>query len=101
MKRRLDGSLLAIEAGASARAQEPIEIAPLVARQAESRQRLAPFVALTIPPAAHSPQLIGDALALRRLLANVRARCARPGGPRGSDASTTFSYCSYPLLAPN
>jgi signal transduction histidine kinase len=71
MKRLLDDSLLAIEAGAPVRAQELIEIAPILEREAEDRQRAGAAVALAIAPAARQAQLIGDALALRRLLANV------------------------------
>jgi signal transduction histidine kinase len=71
MKRLLDDSLLAIEAGALVRTQELIEIAPLLEREAEDRQRAGGAVALSIAPAAQGAQLIGDALALRRLIANV------------------------------
>jgi len=71
MKRLLDDSLLAIEAGAPVRAQELIEIAPILEREAEDRQRAGASVALSISPAAQQAQLIGDALALRRLVANV------------------------------
>ena len=71
MRRLLDDSLLAIEAGAPVRAQELIEIAPLLEREAEDRQRAGAAVVLSVSPAAQAAQLIGDALALRRLLANV------------------------------
>jgi signal transduction histidine kinase len=71
MKCLLDDSLLAIESGAPVRAQELIEIAPILEREAEDRQRAGAAVALHTSPAAQGAQLIGDALALRRLLANV------------------------------
>ena len=71
MKRLLDNSLLAIEAGAPVRVQELIEIAPLLEREAEDRQRAGAAIALSVSPAAQGAQVIGDALALRRLLANV------------------------------
>jgi signal transduction histidine kinase len=71
MKRLLDDSLLAIEAGAPARTEELIEIAPILEREAEDRCRTGAAVALTVSPAARGAQLIGDALALRRLIANV------------------------------
>jgi len=71
MKCLLDDSLLAIESGAPVRAQELIEIAPILEREAEDRQRAGAAVALRMSPAARGAQLIGDALALRRLLANV------------------------------
>jgi signal transduction histidine kinase len=71
MKQLLDDSLLAIEAGAPARAQELIEIAPILEREAEDRQRAGSAVALHLSPAARQAQLIGDALGLRRLIANL------------------------------
>jgi signal transduction histidine kinase len=71
MKRLLDDSLLAIEAGALVRARELVEIAPLLEREAEDRRRTGAAVALMLSPAAQRAQLIGDALGLRRLLANV------------------------------
>jgi signal transduction histidine kinase len=71
MKRLLDDSLLAIESGAPVRAQELIEVAPILAREAEDRQRAGAVVTLAVTPAAQGAQLIGDALALRRLFANV------------------------------
>jgi signal transduction histidine kinase len=71
MKRLLDDSLLAIEAGAPVRAQELIEIAPILEREAEDRQRAGSAVTLSVSAAAQTAQLLGDALALRRLFANV------------------------------
>jgi signal transduction histidine kinase len=71
MKQLLDDSLLAIEAGAPARAQELIEIAPILEREAEDRQRAGSAVALNVSPAARQAQLIGDAIGLRRLIANL------------------------------
>jgi signal transduction histidine kinase len=71
MKRLLDDSLLAIEAGAPARSEELIEIAPILEREAEDRQRAGAAVALAVSPAAQGAQLLGDALALRRLIANL------------------------------
>jgi signal transduction histidine kinase len=71
MKRLLDDSLLAIESGAPVRAQELIDIAPILEREAEDRRRAGATVVLRISPAAQGAQLIGDGLALRRLLANI------------------------------
>ena len=71
MKRLLDDSLLAIEAGAPARPQELIEIAPILEREVEDRQRAGAAVTLSISPAARQAQIIGDALGLRRLLSNL------------------------------
>ena len=71
MKQLLDDSLLAIEAGAPARVQELIEIVLILEREAEDRQRAGAAVALSVSPAARQAQLIGDALGLRRLIANL------------------------------
>jgi signal transduction histidine kinase len=71
MKQLLDDSLLAIEAGAPARAQELIDIAPILEREADDRRRAGAAVALALSPTAQGAQLIGDALALRRLIANL------------------------------
>jgi signal transduction histidine kinase len=71
MKRLLDDSLLAIEAGAPVRAEELIEVAPILDRELEDRRRAGADVVLTVSPAARRAQLVGDALALRRLIANV------------------------------
>ena len=71
MKRLLDDALLAIEDAAPARVQELIDIAPILEREAEDRCRAGAAVALAVSPAARSAQLIGDALGLRRLIANL------------------------------
>ena len=71
MKQLLDDSLLAIEAGAAVRAQELVDIAPILEREADDRRRAGAAVALVMSPAAQGAQLIGEALALRRLIANL------------------------------
>ena len=71
MQRLLDNSLLAIEAGARARAEALIDVVPLLEREAEDRRRAGAAVSLVVSPAARCAQLIGDDLALRRLFANV------------------------------
>jgi signal transduction histidine kinase len=71
MKRLLDDSLLAIEAGTPAHPQELIDLAPIIEREVDDRRRTGAAVALDLSPAAAAAQVIGDALALRRLFANV------------------------------
>jgi signal transduction histidine kinase len=71
MKRLLDDSLLAIETGRPASAQELVEIAPILMREAEDRQRSGAAISLSLAPAARGAQLIGDAVGLRRLIANL------------------------------
>ena len=71
MKRLLDDSLLAIEAGAPVHAQELIDVAPILEREVEDRLRAGAAISLVVSPAANGAQVIGDALALRRLIANL------------------------------
>src|SRR5690606_760143 len=71
MKRLLDDSLMAIEAGALARTEELVAIAPILEREAEDRRRAGAPVVLALSPAAAGAQLIGDRLGLRRLIANL------------------------------
>jgi signal transduction histidine kinase len=86
MKRLLDDALLAIEAGAAVRTQELVDLAPILEREAEDRCRAGAAVALTLSPAARGAQLIGDALALRRLIANVTDNALSYGREAAIDA---------------
>jgi signal transduction histidine kinase len=80
MQRLLDDSLLAIEWGAPRKAEELVDIAPILEREAEDRKRAGAAVSLSIAPSAHRAQLIGDPLALRRLIANVTDNALSYGG---------------------
>jgi signal transduction histidine kinase len=80
MQRLLDDSLLAIEWGAPRQAEELVDIAPILEREAEDRRRAGAAVSLSIAPAARSAQLVGDTLALRRLIANVTDNALTYGG---------------------
>jgi signal transduction histidine kinase len=71
MQRLLDDSLLAIEAGAPVRAEELVDIAPILQREVEDRRLAGAPISLSISPAAEGAQVLGDALALRRLIANL------------------------------
>jgi len=71
MRRLLDDSLLAIEAGAPVRAEELVEVAPILEREVEDRRRTTAAVSLALSPAAGRAQVLGDALALRRLFSNL------------------------------
>jgi signal transduction histidine kinase len=71
MNRLLDDSLLAIETGKPARIEELIQVAPILEREAEDRCRAGAKVSLTISPEARSAELLGDAVTLRRLVANL------------------------------
>jgi signal transduction histidine kinase len=71
MKLLLDDALLAMESGAPTRPQELVDVAPILEREVEDRRRAGAIVALAISPAAAEAQLLGDMLALRRLIANL------------------------------
>ena len=106
MQRLLDDSLLAIETGAPARMEELIEIAPLLEREAEDRRRAGAPVSLTLSRAAQGAQLIGDALALRRLIANVTDNAlaygheARISADVSGDALAIFVDDNGPGISP-
>ena len=93
MQRLLDDSLLAIESGASRRAEELVDIAPILEREIEDRRRAGAAVSLSIAPAARSAQLIGDAPGAEapdrqrhRQRAGLRRRGQALGRGRGRDA---------------
>lgn len=71
MKQLLDNSLLAIESGAPARQEELIAVAPILQREAEDRRLGGACVTLTLAEDARQTQILGDALAVRRLVANL------------------------------
>lgn len=71
MGRLLEDSLIAFDAAATPRAQELFEIAPLLEREAEDRRLGGASVVLTMSPAAAKAQILGDMLAVRRLIANL------------------------------
>jgi signal transduction histidine kinase len=71
MNRLLDDSLLALDASPQAREHELFEVAPLLARELEDRRLAGAPVSLNISPQAETTQLLGDPLAIRRLVANL------------------------------
>ena len=71
MSQLLEDSLIAFDATAAPRAQELFEIAPLLEREAEDRRRAGASVSLAMSPAAAAAQILGDPLAVRRLIANL------------------------------
>lgn len=71
MNRLLDDSLLAYQTGAAARGEELIDVAPILAREAEDRRLAGASVALDISAGARAAQVLGDAVSLRRLIANL------------------------------
>lgn len=67
----LDDALLASRAGVRQLDQELIEIAPLVAREVADRRQAGAAVDLSLSASAHGALVLGDRLALRRILANL------------------------------
>ncbi|MDC7786807.1 ATP-binding protein [Rhodoplanes sp. TEM] len=101
MSRLLDDSLLASRTGAPMVNEELVAVAPLLAREVADRTPkaadgadAAPPVSLTVAPEAAAAEVLGDAIALRRLFANLVdnalrygrvARIAATVAPRGGD----------------
>lgn len=71
MSRLIDDSLLAFEAGAPLRHEELVDIAQLLAHEADERRRAGAAVGLAISEKALGAQVIGDPVALRRLVQNL------------------------------
>lgn len=71
MSRLLDDSLMAFRSGTPVRNEELIDIAPILHREIEDRRRANAIVSLDVSPEAEAAQVLGDAIALRRLLANL------------------------------
>jgi signal transduction histidine kinase len=67
----LDDSLLALDASPQSREHELFEVAPLLARELEDRRLAGAPVSLSISSQAETTQLLGDPLAIRRLVANL------------------------------
>jgi signal transduction histidine kinase len=80
MRRLLDDSLLAIEAGTPVRAEELIDVAPILEREAEDRRLAGAEVSLTMSAAARAARVLGDAVALRRLIGNLTDNALAYGG---------------------
>lgn len=71
MSKLLDDSLIAFDATTPPRAQELFEIGPLLQREAEDRRLGGASVSLTMSAAGEPAQVLGDPLAVRRLVANL------------------------------
>ena len=62
---------MAIETGAPIHKEELIDVGPILEREATDRQLAGARVSLSFAGAAREAQILGDAIALRRLFANV------------------------------
>jgi len=79
MSRLLDDALTAFKAGTPARQEELIEIAPLLLREAEDRRMSGADVTLEMTDAVCTAQVLGDDLALRRLVSNLTDNAVQYG----------------------
>jgi signal transduction histidine kinase len=71
MIRLLDDAVLASRAGAGELGEELIELDKLVSREIEDRQDAGSFITLHIDFGARGTSVLGDRLALRRIIANL------------------------------
>lgn len=86
MSRLLDDSLMALGGAPHERAQELFEIAPVLAREAEDRRLGGAHVSLTLSPEAQTAQVLGDPLAIRRLVSNLTDNAILYGREAAIDA---------------
>lgn len=89
MSKLLDDSLIAFDAATPPRVQDLFEIAPLLRREAEDRRLGGAPVSLTISPAGEQAQMLGDPLAVRRLVANLTDNAIAYGREAAIDADVT------------
>lgn len=76
----LDDALLSSRAGAGELAQEMVEPAEIAAREVEDRRARGDEVTLRIAAGAETAVVLGDRLALRRVLANLVDNALKYGG---------------------
>ncbi len=88
MRRLLDDSLLAIEAGAPDRHEELIGIAELLEREVSDRRLAGAEVTLAFEGRARDAEILGDPVSLRRLFANLTDNAIAYGG-EATIATTT------------
>src|SRR4030095_6173615 len=81
-----EDSLIAFDATAAPRTQELFEIAPLLEREAEDRRLAGASGSLTMSPAAAKAQVLGDTLAVRRIIANLTDNAVAYGREAAIDA---------------
>jgi signal transduction histidine kinase len=91
MNQLLEDSLIAFDAAAAPRTQELFEIAPLLEREAEDRRLGGAAVSLSMSPDAVKAQILGDTLAVRRLIANLTDNAIAYGREAAIDANVAGS----------
>lgn len=80
MIRLLDDALLSSQAGAGELSQELVEFAALVSAEVDDRRAKGGACDLTIGPGANAAVLLGDRLALRRIVGNLIDNAVKYGG---------------------
>ncbi len=80
MRRLLDDSLMAIEAGTPDRHEELIGVADLLEREVSDRKLAGASVSLALEGKARDAEILGDPVALRRLFANLTDNAIAYGG---------------------
>ncbi|MGE0023062.1 MAG: sensor histidine kinase [Hyphomicrobium sp.] len=80
MSRLLDDSLLAFEARPPDREQQLFGIGPLLERETEDRRLAGSKVSLLLSDEAAAAEMLGDPLAIRRLIANLTDNAITYGG---------------------
>jgi signal transduction histidine kinase len=88
MRRLLDDSLMAIEAGMPDHHEELIGVADLLEREVSDRQLAGASVSLTFEGKARDAEILGDPVALRRLFANLTDNAVAYGGDAKITAAT-------------
>jgi signal transduction histidine kinase len=87
MIRLLDDALLSSRAGAGELSQEMVEFAALVRSEVEDRHAQGAAVDLRCDGAAENAVVLGDRLALRRIVANITENALKYGGAAHLDIS--------------
>jgi signal transduction histidine kinase len=87
MSRLLDDSLLAFESTLPEPEQQLFEIAPLLERERDDRRLAGSSVALSVSDEAATAQILGDPLAIRRLVSNLTENAVTYGGEAAIEAN--------------
>ncbi len=89
MRRLLDDSLMAIEAGTPDHHEELVGIAGLLEREVSDRRLAGGSVSLVLEGGAREAEVLGDPVSLRRLFANLTDNAIAYGGEAKITAATS------------
>jgi signal transduction histidine kinase len=87
MNRLLEDSLTAFDTNSEPREQELFDLAPLLAREVEDRRLGGAAVSLSLSDTSISARILGDPLAIRRLVANLTENAITYGREAAIDAN--------------